>query len=336
MIAPPPVLEGDEMSVEAEIETFRQWDEKLQIAIREQILGQDAAIEASLCTLLAGGHLLLVGVPGTGKTRLAECLSQGLGLPKGRIQFTPDLLPADILGAETLISGPQGDRVEFRKGPIFHPLIVADEINRGTPRTQSALLEAMQEGQVTLAGERYPLDPNFSVIATRNPIEMEGTYPLPEAQRDRFMMEVLLPPPEASVLGRIARLTTGSSETEILSGFESNTFEELRATVRKVIAADAIVDRAARWVAASRPEDPTAPPSIRECLRLGGGARALQALILCGKVEALRSGRSHLADSDWQKWREPILRHRIVYSLEGELRGWNSTDVVAALDEAVS
>ncbi|MFL2859008.1 MAG: AAA family ATPase [Planctomycetota bacterium] len=179
MIAPLSVLESDEMSVEAEIKKFRQWDEQLQTAIREQILGQDAAIEASLCTLLAGGHLLLVGVPGTGKTRLAECLSQGLGLPKGRIQFTPDLLPADILGAETLISGPQGDRVEFRKGPIFHPLIVADEINRGTPRTQSALLEAMQEGQVTLAGERYPLDPNFSVIATRNPIEMEGTYPPP-------------------------------------------------------------------------------------------------------------------------------------------------------------
>ena len=324
------------MSVEAEIDNFRQQDEALQQAIRQQILGQDAAIEASLCTLLAGGHLLLVGVPGTGKTRLAECLSEGLGLTRGRIQFTPDLLPADILGAETLISGPQGDRIEFRKGPIFHPLIVADEINRGTPRTQSALLEAMQEGQVTIAGERHPLDPNFSVIATRNPIEMEGTYPLPEAQRDRFMMEVLLSPPEAAVLSQIASMTTGEQGPESLSGFAPEMFEKLRTTVRKVVAADPIVDRAARWIAASRPEDPSAPASIRECLRLGGGARALQALILCGKVEALRSGRSHLADSDWQKWREPILRHRLFFSLEGELRGWTSADVVAAVDEAVS
>lgn len=324
------------MSVEAEIDNFRQQDEQLQQAIRQQILGQDAAIEASLCTLLAGGHLLLVGVPGTGKTRLAECLSQGLGLPKGRIQFTPDLLPADILGAETLVSGPQGERIEFRKGPIFHPLIVADEINRGTPRTQSALLEAMQEGRITLAGESYPLDPNFSVIATRNPIEMEGTYPLPEAQRDRFMMEVLLNPPEAAVLSKIASLTTGSTEAESLTGFDADTFGKLRATVRKVIAADSIIDRAAQWIAASRPEDPSAPSPIRECLRLGGGARALQSLILCGKVEALRSGRSHLSDSDWQKWREPILRHRLVFSLEGELRGWTSSEVVAAVDQAVS
>lgn len=324
------------MSVDQEIENFRQSDEQLQQAIRQKILGQEEAIAAATCALLAGGHLLLVGVPGTGKTRLAECLSQGLGLSRGRIQFTPDLLPADILGAETLISGQGGDRVEFRKGPIFHPLIVADEINRGTPRTQSALLEAMQEGQVTIAGNRYALDPHFSVIATRNPIEMEGTYPLPEAQRDRFMMEVLLNPPEAEVLRKIATMTTGDLTEEPVPSFDSDAFQTLRKTVRKVIAADPIVERAARWIAATRPEDPAAPPAIRECLRLGGGARALQALILCGKVEALRCGRSHLADSDWQKWREPILRHRLVFSLEGELRGWTSVDAVAAVDAVVN
>ncbi len=324
------------MSVDEEMTNFRLKDEQLRAVIQERIIGQNDAIDAATCTLLAGGHLLLVGVPGTGKTCLAECLSHGLGMDRGRIQFTPDLLPADILGAETLISGQGGDTVEFRKGPIFHPLVVADEINRGTPRTQSALLEAMQERMVTIAGNRHTLDPLFTVIATRNPIEMEGTYPLPEAQRDRFMMEVLLSQPEAKSLGRIASMTTGSSTADPISGFDAGTFQSLRETVRKVVAGDPIVDRAARWIAASRPEDPSAPSDVRECLRLGGGARALQALILCGKVEALRSGRSHLADSDWQKWREAILRHRLVFSLEGELRGWTSSEVVDAVDKAVN
>jgi len=324
------------MNVDQEIQHFRSSDQALRESIQQQIIGQTEAIDAATCTLLAGGHLLVVGVPGTGKTRLAECLSLGLGMPRGRIQFTPDLLPADILGAETLISGQGGDSVEFRKGPIFHPLVIADEINRGTPRTQSALLEAMQERTVTIAGNRHSLDSLFSVVATRNPIEMEGTYPLPEAQRDRFMMEVELKNPPAEVLGKIATLTTSENEKISLTEIGAEEFQKMRNTVRKVIAAEPVVERAARWVAASRPEDPAAPAEVKESLRLGGGARALQALILCGKVEALRAGRSHLADSDWQKWREPILRHRLVFSLEGELRGRSAADIVNAVDEAVN
>lgn len=323
------------MSVDEELKEFRHWDELLRNSVSKIILGQASAIDASTCALLAGGHLMHVGVPGTGKTRLAECLALGMGLQKGRIQFTPDLLPADILGAETLITGESGDRIEFRPGPIFRQLVVADEINRGTPRTQSALLEAMQERSITVAGTRHRLDPLFGVIATRNPIEMEGTYPLPEAQRDRFLMEVVLTSPDAETLSKIAALTTINEEQQMESCFTPSTFSKLRETVRKVIAAPAVLDRAARWIAATRPEDPTAPESVRKGVRLGAGARALQALILCGKVEALRAGRTHLADEDWQTWREEIIRHRLVMSLEGELQGLQVSEIVRTVDKEV-
>ena len=193
---------------------FREQDQQLRSCIEEVILGQHDAVAAASATLLSGGHLLLVGVPGTGKTKLAEGLAQVSGLSRGRIQFTPDLLPADILGGETLLPGTEGDRIEFRPGPIFTQLLIADEINRGTPRTQSALLEAMQEHRVTVQGRTYTLEEPFFVFATQNPIELEGTYPLPEAQLDRFMFFIVIEhPPEEEEL-EVVRTTTGLVEPE--------------------------------------------------------------------------------------------------------------------------
>ena len=315
---------------------FCEQDQRLRSCIEEVILGQLEAVAAASATLLAGGHLLLVGVPGTGKTKLAESLSVVTGLSRGRIQFTPDLLPADILGGETLLPGTEGDRVEFRPGPVFTQLLIADEINRGTPRTQSALLEAMQERAVTIAGTRHPLDPLFSVIATRNPIEMEGTYPLPEAQRDRFLLEVPLPDPGSDVLARIAAVTTREHDPEVTPLLDPKQFAQMQRTVRRVIVADSVIERAARWVGATRPGDPAAPAEVREGVRLGAGARALQALILCGKVEALRAGRTHMADEDWRRWRHEGIRHRLVLSLEGELSGIGPEEIVSAVDRAVA
>ncbi len=322
--------------VDDAVQRFCQQDQRLREALGAVIFGQPDAVDGATCALLAGGHLLLVGVPGTGKTKLAESLADSSGLSRGRIQFTPDLLPADILGGETLLPGSSGDRVEFRPGPVFTQLLIADEINRGTPRTQSALLEAMQEYSVTISSHRHRLDPLFSVIATRNPIEMEGTYPLPEAQRDRFLLEVQLHSPAPEVLTRIAAATTIETQMTATKVLDPQQIESMRQTVRRVIAADSVIDRAAHWVAATRPEDPTAPEPVRRGLRLGAGARALQALILSGKVEALRSGRTHLDDADWKRWRHEVIRHRLVYSLEGELDGLGPEEIVSAVDRAVA
>ncbi|MDE0960396.1 MAG: AAA family ATPase [Planctomycetota bacterium] len=322
--------------VDDAVQRFCQQDLQLREALGTVIFGQPEAIDAATCALLAGGHLLLVGVPGTGKTRLAESVADSTGLTRGRIQFTPDLLPADILGGETLLPGSSGDRIEFRPGPVFTQLLIADEINRGTPRTQSALLEAMQEYSVTISTNRHRLDPLFSVIATRNPIELEGTYPLPEAQRDRFLLEVPLHSPAPDVLTKIAAATTIESQLTATKVLDPKQIETMRQTVLRVIAADSVIERAARWIAATRPEDPSAPELIRRGVRLGAGARALQALVLTGKVEALRCGRTHLADEDWRRWRHEVIRHRLVYSLEGELDGLGPQEIVSAVDRAVA
>ncbi len=323
-------------AAETEAEAFRRDEGALRTELARILVGQRVALDELLAAFVVGGHALLVGVPGTGKTMLVHALARASGLGFGRIQFTPDLLPADILGGETIVAGPSGEeRIEFRPGPIFTPLLLADEINRGTPRTQSALLEAMQERSVTLAGERHDLDPLFTVFATRNPIEMAGTYPLPEAQRDRFLFEVWIPSPDVAEMVEIIERTTGEESDAVEAVLAPERVAILRKSVRRVVAAPAPLERAARIVRATCPESSDAPSLIVEGVRHGGGVRALQAVILGAKVQALRAGRLHISDSDVDVSLLPALRHRLVLSLEGEARGRSPEELVAAARKSV-
>ncbi len=322
-------------AAETEAAAFRRDEEALREAVGALLIGQRAALDDLLTAFLAGGHALLVGVPGTGKTMLVQAIARAAGLGFGRVQFTPDLLPADILGGETIVAGPSGEeRIEFRPGPIFTPFLLADEINRGTPRTQSALLEAMQERAVTLAGERRALDPLFTVFATRNPIEMEGTYPLPEAQRDRFIFEIEIPHPDLADLVEIVARTTGETVDSVETVLSPARVADLRRTVRKVIAPRSVLERAGSIVQATHPEQPSAPALIRDELRHGGGVRALQAIILGAKVRALRAGRVHIADIDVDASLLPALRHRLIPSLAGEARGRRPEEWIEAARQA--
>ena len=323
-------------AADRELAAFVEGEATLRAAVERSLVGQRAALDDLLTAFFAGGHALLVGVPGTGKTMLVHQIARAAGLGFRRVQFTPDLLPADLLGGETIVAGPQGEeRIEFREGPVFTPFLLADEINRGTPRTQSALLEAMAERSVTLAGTRRALDPLFTVFATRNPIEMAGTYPLPEAQRDRFFFEVAIPEPSTEELIEIAERTTGSEDTAPEAVLSPEQVAALRETVRRVVAPRPILERAAALVRATDPKSDTAPTIIREHVRHGAGVRAVQALVLAGKVWALRSGRVQVAREDLDRSLLSALRHRFVLTLEGESRGTSRAELIAAVGDAV-
>ncbi|MCB9914172.1 MAG: AAA family ATPase [Planctomycetes bacterium] len=319
------------MTVEARTAALRQRVADLERAIEEVFLGHHEVVEELLLAILAGGHALLEGAPGLGKTTLVRTLARVLGLDFRRIQFTPDLMPPDVLGTRILVEDPGGGRrFEFQRGPIFCNVVLADEINRATPRTQSALLEAMGEGQVTVFGETSVLAPPFFVIATQNPIEMEGTYPLPEAQLDRFLVKVLLPTPQERDLARILDETTGAPKPPTAAVVGAAEVLDMQRLVREVPASSDMVRLAARLVRATHPDDERAPEVVRRYVRFGASPRGGQALLLAAKARALVHGRLHVAAEDLAALAPAALRHRLILNYEGEAARVTPDELVAA------
>jgi MoxR-like ATPase len=310
----------------------------LQRELRKVIVGQDAVVAEILVAFLAGGHCLLRGVPGLAKTLLIKTIADAVHLKFSRIQFTPDLMPSDILGTEVI----EEDRatgartIRFIPGPIFANIILADEINRTPPKTQSALLEAMQEYQVTISGKRYPLERPLFVLATQNPIEQEGTYPLPEAQLDRFMLNVVIGYPTAEDERAILAQTTTGEERVASPVATGEAIERARLLVREVVAAENVIDYAARLVRATRPvSEVEAPDFIRQWVRWGAGPRAGQALLLAGKARAVLHGRPAVSLEDIRAVAAPVLRHRVLVNFQAEADGIDAEAVVARLLDTV-
>jgi MoxR-like ATPase len=320
------------METEQTIQTFRETYAALRAEIAKMIVGHDAIVEGTLISLFAGGHVLLEGVPGLGKTLLVRTLSEVLDLSFSRIQFTPDLMPADILGTNIVMETPGGRReFQFQRGPIFAHLILADEINRATPKTQSALLEAMQEHQVTAGGELRRLEEPFFVMATQNPIDQEGTYPLPEAQLDRFFFKILVGYPSAAELTEVLSRTTTGAKAQVQKTVTRETLIELMSLVREVPIASHVKDYAVRLVLASHPKTETAVPISSQYLRFGSSPRGGQTLILAAKVRALIDGRFNVSFDDIEAVAFPAFRHRLILNFEAEAEGITTDHVIAQM-----
>src|ERR1051325_3639709 len=318
------------MSTEAQIASFRTTSSRLRAEIAKVIVGHDAIVDGTLTAVFSGGHVLLEGVPGLGKTLLVRTLGDVLSLSFSRIQFTPDLMPADILGTNLVMETPEGRReFVFQRGPIFAHLILADEINRATPKTQSAMLEAMQEKQVTAGGELRKLAEPFFVLATQNPIDQEGTYPLPEAQLDRFFFKLLVGYPTAAELTEVLNRTTESARVKPGKVLDGAALLELQTLVRQVPVASHVKDYAVRLVLATHPKTDTAVPIANQYLRFGSSPRGAQCLILAGKVRALTQGRFNVSFDDIQAVATAALRHRLILNFEAEAEGV-TTDLVIA------
>ena len=316
------------MSPEEKIGKFRETYDALREEIGKVIVGQRAIVDGTLNALFANGHVLLEGVPGLGKTLLVRTLSQVLDLSFNRIQFTPDLMPADILGTNMVHETDDGKRAfEFLHGPIFAHLVLADEINRATPKTQSAMLEAMQERSVTIGGEIRKLDLPFFVLATQNPIDQEGTYPLPEAQLDRFFYKLLVGYPTAGELSEIVTRTTEGAKVQISMVVDGATLIELQKLVQQVPVASHVKDYAVRLVLATHPNTKTALDITNQFLRFGSSPRGAQTLLLGAKVRALTEGRFNVSFDDVAAVAPPALRHRLIVNFEAEAEGV-TTDLV--------
>lgn len=317
---------------------FRDTFNNLLGEVSKVIVGHKSVLEGVLISLFVGGNVLLEGVPGLGKTMLVRTLAETLGLSFSRIQFTPDLMPADITGTNIVTEDPATGRrrFEFQKGPIFAQLVLADEINRATPKSQSALLEAMQEKSVTVAGVRYTLDLPFFVMATQNPVEQEGTYPLPEAQLDRFLFKLILGYSQLDELLTIVDRTTGAHTPEVRQILDGAGILRMQELVRQVIVAPHVKEYAARLVLATHPEGKYATELTNKYVRCGSSPRGAQALILAGKVKALCDARFHVAYKDIESIAHDVLRHRLILNFEAEADRVNADTIVESVLKATS
>src|SRR5437667_6709269 len=319
----------DMPTAEEKIQNFRQTYAALRAEVGKVIVGHNEIVDGTLMALFAGGHVLLEGVPGLGKTLLVRTLSEVLDISFNRIQFTPDLMPADILGTNIVMEAPGGRReFQFQKGPIFAHLVLADEINRATPKTQSALLEAMQEHSVTAGGEIRKLVEPFFVMATQNPIDQEGTYPLPEAQLDRFFFKLLVGYPSSEELTEVLTRTTTGARPQIQKVLNGEALVELMTLVREVPVASHVQDYAVRLVLATHPRTDTAAPIATQYLRFGSSPRGGQTLILAGKVRALTQGRFNVSFDDIQAATPAALRHRLILNFEAEAEGITTDHII--------
>ncbi len=302
---------------------------RVRAEVSKVIVGHQDIVDGVLICLVSGGHALLEGVPGLGKTLLVRTLSQVLDLTFARVQFTPDLMPADITGTNLLMEDENGRKIfQFQPGPVFANIVLADEINRATPKTQSAMLEAMQEHSVTVAGRMYTLQEPFFVLATQNPIEMEGTYPLPEAQLDRFLFKLIVPSPTLGELSAIVDRTTGSVTPQVEKVLNGEQILAMRQVAREVPIASHVRDYAVRIILATHPHSETAPPITNQFVRFGASPRGAQSLVLAAKIRALLDGRYNVAYEDISSVAPAALRHRIILNFEGEAEGIGADTIV--------
>ena len=316
--------------VQALADGFRRDYKAVRDEIGKAIVGHREIVDGVLTCLFCGGHALLEGVPGLGKTALIRALSEALHLKFARVQFTPDLMPADVIGTNVIMENDQGHReFRFMEGPIFAQIVLADEINRATPKTQSAMLEAMQEKQVTAGGQVRPLERPFFVMATQNPLEQEGTYPLPEAQLDRFFFKLIVSYSGRRELAEILDRTTKGVTAELAPVLTGAKIVEHQALIRRVVIAPHVQDYAIRCVLATHPEGEFAAPKVNQYLRVGASPRAAQAITLAAKVRALLDGRFHVSFDDVKAVVVPAMRHRAILNFEAEAEGVSTDDVLA-------
>jgi MoxR-like ATPase len=320
---------SDSEKARKDVEAFQKTIGGLREEVAKVIVGNREIVDGTITCVLAGSHALLEGVPGLGKTMLVKTLAGAMGLEFSRIQFTPDLMPADIIGTTVVDESTSGGRVfEFRKGPVFANIVLADEVNRATPKTQSALLEAMQEHRVTVGRTTHEIEQPYFVLATQNPLEMEGTYPLPEAQLDRFFFKLHVPFPSRDELHEILDRTTTGQEAQVEPVVSREQILQMQALVRTVPVARHVQDYAVRLLRATHPDDDDAPGSVKRFVRTGASPRGAQALLLAAKIRALLEGRFAASIDDVKAAAHPALRHRILLSFEGEAEGVKTDGVI--------
>lgn len=322
----------------AEVELKEKWEEQLTIidqvrsSIAQVMIGQKEVMEQVWIAILAGGHALLEGVPGLGKTLLVRTISQCLDLTFSRIQFTPDLMPADIVGTQMITTDENGRNMfRFQPGPVFGNLVLADEINRATPKTQSALLEAMQEHTVTVAGETRPLPEPFFVLATQNPLEMEGTYILPEAQLDRFLFKIVVDFPTEEELKQIVTMTSTNKKVDLKPITDGTILLDMQRMIRDLLISDEVVEEAVKLLMMTHPTHPTAPESVRQYVRAGAGPRGVQALVQTAKARAFLHRRFHVSREDIEVVAPAVFRHRILRNFEAEAVGMTTDQILSEI-----